>query len=160
MPHSAAALAQVMHLSMSAKKDFKELHDLGGLLRLSLDAAPAQSLRVPTAIMEAIPGMSGLWWMQLPCAYPEAPTCTRLLVGGLAGAICPLAQVPHRVRLHLMEGALLWWQESYGHDERGERLYKHYGKNESWEIIENEPHGFVAATDFLAYNVFSPFFTD
>ena len=35
MPHSAAALAQVMHLTMSAKKDFKELHDLGGLLRLS-----------------------------------------------------------------------------------------------------------------------------
>ena len=149
-----------MHLTLSAKKEMKELADLGGLLRLSLNDAPPAALRVPSAIMEAIPGMEGLWWLQLPCAYPEAPTCTRLLVGGLAGAICPLAQVPHGVRLHLMEGALLWWQESYGHDERGERLYKHCQKNDSWEIIENEPHGFVAASDFLCYNCFSPYFTD
>ena len=160
MPHSAAVLAQVMHLTLSAKKDFKELHDLGGRLRLSLNAAPPEPLRVPSATMAAIPGMEGLWWLQLPCAYPEAPTCTRMLVGGLAGAICPLAQVPHGVRLHLLEGTLLWWQASQGHDERGERFYKHYGKNDSWELATDEPHGFVVTADFLCYNVFAPYFTD
>ena len=155
--HSAANLAAALHLTLSAKK---VLSDLGGHLRLSLGAEPAQALRVPSAMMDAIPGLEGLWWLQLPCAYPESPSCTRLLVGGLAGAVCPLAQVPNGVRLHLLEGAIMWWQESQGRDSDGERIYRRYEKNDSWELVENEPHGFVAATDFLCYNCFSPFFTD
>ena len=160
MPHSAAALAEALHLTLSAKKDFKKLIDLGGRLRLSLNETASQALRVPSAAMEAIPGMEGLWWLQLPCAYPEAPTCTRLLVGGLSGAICPLAQVPNDVRLRLLEGSLLWWQQAFGHDEAGQRQYRRYDKGDEWLIAEDEAHGFVALTDFLCYNVFSPFFTD
>ena len=157
MPHSAAALREALHLSLSAKK---ELSDLGGHLRLSLGDRPAVPLRVPSATMEHVPGLDGIWWLQLPCAYPEAPTCTRLMVGGLAGALCPLAQVPHGVRLHLLEGSLMWWQQSFGRDAEGERVYRRYEKNDTWELQEEEPHGFVAATDFLCYNIFSPFFTD
>ena len=160
MPHSAAALAAALHLSLSAKKEMKALADLGGHLNLSLGGLAPISLRVPSAAMDAIPGLDGVWWMQLPCAYPEAPTCTRLMVGGLAGSLCSLAQVPHGVRLHLLEGSLLWWQESFGRDAVGERIYKQYQKNDTWEIIENEPHGFVAASDFLCYNIFSPFFPE
>ena len=160
MPHSAAALAEALHLSLSAKKEMKALVDLGGHLHLSLKAQPAVSLRVPSAVMEAIPGMEGLYWLQLPCAYPEAPDCTRLMVGGLAGAICPLAQVPNAVRLHLNEGSLLWWQRAFGYNEAGDRVYQRYNKGDDWEIEADEPHGFVAATDFLCYNCFSPFFTD
>lgn len=157
MPHSAAALAEALHLTLAVKK---ELSDLGGRLRLSLGAAPAVPLRVPTATMEHIPGLDGLWWMQMPCAHPEGPECTRLIVGGIVGAICPLAQVPHGVRLHLMEGALMWWQESQGRDNAGERIYRRYEKHDNWELQENEAHGFVAVTDFIAYNCFAPFFTD
>ena len=157
MPHSAAALAQALNLTVSARK---ELADLGGKLRLSLGSAEAVPLRVPTGMMDPIPGMEGLYWMQLPCAHPEGPDCTRLMVGGTEGAICAMAQVPHQVRLHLLEGSLMWWQESFGHDEAGERVYRRYDKHHSWELAENEPHSFVAATDFLAYNCFSPFFTD
>ena len=157
MPHSAAALAEALHLTLAVKK---ELSALGGLLRLALGDAPAVALRVPTATMDAIPGLDGMWWLQLPCAYPEAPTCTRLMVGGLAGSICALAQVPQGVRLHLLEGELMWWQHSLGRDAEGERRYHRYEKNDTWELEENEPHGFVASTDFLSYNIFSPFFTD
>lgn len=157
MPHSAAALAEALHLTLAVKK---ELSDLGGRLRLSLGTAAAVPLRVPSAVMEPIPGMEGLYWLQLPCAHPEAPDCTRLMVGGLAGSICPLAQVPNAVRLHLNEGSLMWWQRSFGHDEAGERVYRRYDKGDSWEIEKEEPHGFVAATDFLCYSCFSPFFTE
>lgn len=157
MPHSAAALAEALHLTLAAKK---ELADLGGRLRLTLGTGPAVPLRVPSAVMEAIPGLDGVWWLQLPCAYPEAPTCTRLMVGGLAGSICPLAQVPHGVKLYLMEGALLWWQQSFGHDEAGERKYHRYDKHDEWLVREGEPHGFVALTDFLCYNIFEPYFTE
>ena len=157
MPHSAAALAEAMHLMTNARK---ELADVGGKLRLSLGSAPAVALRVPTGMMDPIPGMEGLYWLQLPCAHPEGPDCTRLIVGGTEGSICALAQVPHSVRLHLLEGQLMWWQESQGWDADGERIYRRYEKNDSWTMIENEPHGFVAATDFLCYNCFAPFFTD
>ena len=157
MPHSAAILAQALHLTLAAQK---ELSDLGGLLRLSLGHGPGVPLRVPTATMDHIPGLDGLWWMQMPCAHPEGPECTRLIVGGIIGAICPLAQVPHGVRLHLLEGSLMWWQASQGRDAEGERIYRPYQKNDSWELAENEEHGFVAVTDFIAYNTFSPFFTD
>ena len=160
MPHSAAALASALHLTISAKKELKKLVDLGGHLSLSLGGLAPVPLRVPSADMEAIPGIDGVWWLQLPCAYPEAPTCTRLIVGGLAGAICPLAQVPQAVRLHLFEGSLLWWQHSFGRNAEGERRYHRYEKNDTWELVEEEPHGFIAATDFLCYNTFSPFFTD
>ena len=149
MPHSTAVIAAALNLTLSAKKDLTVLADLQGHLRLTLGHDPAVALRVPSAAMEAIPGIEGVWWLQLPCAYPEAPTCTRLMVGGLAGSLCPLAQVPHGVRLHLLEGSLLWWQQSFGRDEMGERIYKQYQKNDTWEIEEDEQHGFVAATDFL-----------
>lgn len=155
MPHSAAEMAEALHLTHSFRK---ELADLGGRLHLSLGAGPAVPLRVPSAVMEAIPGLEGIWWLQLPCAYPDAPTCTRLVVGGLAGAICPQAQVPHGVRLHLMEGALLWWQAAFGHDPHGERMYRRYDKGDTWTVAENEAHGFVAVADFLSYNVLTPFF--
>lgn len=157
MPHSAAALSEALHLILAAKKT---LDDLGGLLRLSLGGHDAVPLRVPTGMMDPVPGLDGIFWLQLPCAHPEAPECTRLIVGGIIGSICPLAQVPHGVRLHLMEGSLLWWQESQGRDNKGERIYRRYYKNDSWELVENETHGFVAVTDFLAYNCFSPYFTD
>ena len=157
MPHTAAALAEALHLTLAIKK---ELSDLGGRMRLSLGTAPAVPLRVPTAVMEAIPGIDGVWWLQLPCAYPEAPTCTRLIVGGLSGAICPQAQVPNDVRLRLLEGSLLWWQQTFGYDEAGQRQYRRYDKGDEWLVREDEAHGFVALTDFLSYNVFSPFFTD
>ena len=157
MPLSAAVIAAALHLTLDAKH---ELADLGGKLRLSLGNAPARALRVPTATMDHVPGLDGLWWLQMPCAHPEGPECTRLIVGGIVGAICPLAQVPHGVRLHLLEGALMWWQESQGRDAEGERIYRRYEKHDSWELVADEPHGFVAATDFIAYNCFSPFFTD
>ena len=157
MPHSTAVIAAALNLTLSAKKT---LSDLGGHLRLSLNADPAVLLRVPSATMDAIPGLDGIWWLQLPCAYPEAPTCTRLMVGGLAGSLCALAQVPHGVRLHLLEGSLMWWQESFGRTPAGERIYKPYKKNDSWELAEDEAHGFVVTEDFLAYNTFSPFFPE
>ena len=157
MPLSTAALAAALHLIVDAKK---ELADLGGLLRLSLGNGPARALRVPTATMDHVPGLDGIWWLQMPCAHPEGPECTRLIVGGIIGAICPLAQVPHGVRLHLLEGALMWWQESQGRDAEGERIYRRYEKHDSWELVADEPHGFVATTDFIAYNTFSPYFTD
>ena len=160
MPHSAAALAEALHLSLSAKRTLRTLADLGGHLSLSLGGLAPVSLRVPSAAMDAIPGLDGMWWLQMPCAYPEAPTCTRLMVGGLAGSICALAQVPQGVRLHLLEGELMWWQQSFGRDADNERVYRRYQKNDTWELAENEPHGFVASTDFLSYNIFSPFFTD
>ena len=155
MPHSAVALREALHLALSAKK---ELADLGGRLRLSLGSAEAVPLQVPSAVMESIPGIEGVWWLQLPCAYPEAPTCTRIIVGGLSGAICPLAQVPHGVKLELLEGSLLWWQKSFGHDEAGERIYRRYDRKQEWDVAENEEHGFVALTDFICYNIFEPFF--
>ena len=157
MPHSAAALAEALHLTLAVKK---ELSDLGGRLRLALGHLPAEALRVPPAVMEPIPGIAGMWWLQLPCAYPEAPTCTRLMVGGLSGAVCPQATVPHGVRLQLMEGTLMWWQEALGHDALGQRIYHRYDKHDVWELAENEEHGFVALTDFLSYNVFTPCFID
>ena len=157
MPHSAAILAAALHIALPAQQ---ELSDLGGHLRLSLGNLPAVPLRVPTATMDHVPGLDGIWWLQMPCAHPEGPECTRLIVGGIVGAICPLAQVPHGVRLHLLEGALMWWQESQGRDEAGERIYQRYEKNDSWELVADEPHGFVATTDFICYNCFSPYFTD
>ena len=157
MPHSAAALAEALHLTLDVKH---ELADLGGHLRLSLNNLPATSLRVPTATMDHIPGLDGLWWLQMPCAHPEGPECTRMIVGGIIGAICAQAQVPHGVRLHLLEGTLMWWQESQGRDVAGNRIYRRYEKHDSWELVADEPHGFVAVTDFIAYNCFSPFFTD
>lgn len=157
MPHSAAVLAEALHL---AKQVRTELADLGGRLRLSLGEMASVSLRAPTATMAPVPGLDGVWWLQLPCAYPEAPTCMRLIVGGLAGAICPLAQHPHETQYSLMEGALLWWQHSHGRDENGERIYKKYEKNDRWALAMEEPHGFVVAEDFICYGVYSPFPTD
>jgi hypothetical protein len=157
MSHSATVLAAALHLVLDAQK---ELADLGGHLRLSLGAGPAVPLRVPTATMEHIPGLDGLWWLQMPCAHPEAPECTRMIVGGITGAICEQAQVPHGVLLHLMEGELMWWQESQGHDAAGERIYRRYAKHDNWELAADEAHGFVAVTDFLCYNCFSPYFID
>lgn len=157
MALSAAVVAAALGLSLDAKK---ELADLGGRLRLSLGERPAVPLRVPTAAMEHIPGLDGLWWLQMPCAHPEKPDCTRMIVGGIIGAICALAQVPHGVRLHLLEGEIMWWQQSQGRDEAGERIYRRYEKHDSWELVADEPHGFVATTDFICYNCFSPYFTD
>ena len=157
MPLSAAVIAAALNLTLDAKK---ELTDLGGVLRLSLGAGPAVPLRVPTATMDHVPGLDGIWWLQLPCAHPEAPGCTRMIVGGIVGAICPLAQVPQAVRLHLLEGELLWWQHRQGRDAAGERIYRRIVKNDTWELAEQEDHGFVAVTDFIAYNCFSPFLTD
>lgn len=155
MPHSASGIAAALQLTLSAKK---ELSDLGGHLRLSLNHKEAIALRVPSAQMDPIPGMDGIFWMQLPCAYPEAPTCTRLLVGGLSGAICADASVPHGVRLHLLEGALLWWQEKFGKDEAGERIYQRHELGNVWHVDPNEAHGFVVLSDFLCYNTFTPYF--
>ena len=155
MPHSAAALAEALRLTLSVKK---ELTDLGGRLRLSLHGDAAQAVRVPTAHMDPVPGVDGLWWLQLPCAYPDAPTCTRLLVGGLAGSVSDKAQVPHDVQLRLLEGALDWWQESFGRDEAGRQRTRRYHKGDAWSLVKDEAHGFAALEDFLCYNVFTPFF--
>ena len=157
MPHSAAVIREALHLVLSARK---VLADLGGRLRLKVGDSEAVALRVPTAMMDPIPGMEGLYWLQMPCAHPEAPTCTRLMVGGEVGAICPLAQVPHGVKLVLLEGALFWWQASFGRDAEGERIYRRLDKNDQWELEENEEHGFVVLKDFLSYNTFSPFFPE
>ena len=155
MPHSAAALAEALRLTLSVKK---ELTDLGGRLRLSLHGDAAQAVRVPTAHMDPVPGVDGLWWLQLPCAYPDAPTCTRLLVGGLAGSRSEKAQVPHDVQLRLLEGTLDWWQESFGHNEAGQPITRRYHKGDTWKLVKDEAHGFTALEDFLCYNVFTPFF--
>ena len=155
MPHSAAALAEALHLTLSAKK---ELSDLGGRLRLSLHGDAAQAVRVPTAHMDPVPGVDGLWWLQLPCAYPDAPTCTRLVVGGLAGSRSEKAQVSHAVQLHMLEGAMDWWQESLGRDEGGNQLTCRHKKGDVWNLSKDEAHGFVALEDFLCYNVFTPVF--
>lgn len=155
MPHSAAALREALHLVLDAKK---QLADLGGKLLLKLGDGEAVALRVPAAIREPIPGLDGIWWSQLPCAYPENPTCTRLMVDGITGAICPTAQVPHGVKLVLLEGALFWWQASFGRDEAGERIYRRFDKGGVWELEANEEHGFVVLEHFLSYNTFAPYF--
>lgn len=136
----------------------RQLADLGGCLLLSLGEAPAIPVTVPTAVMSAVPGVENVWWLQLPCAYPEAPTCTRLLVGGLMSAQSDRVRVPHDVRLHLLEGALLWWQQSFGYDEQQQPAYRRYAAGDVWQLVKDEAHTYVALSDFLMYNTFSPFF--
>lgn len=130
------------------------------MLRLTLGDAPVNTVRVPTALMDRVPGLDGVWWVQLPCAHPEAPTCTRLIVGGLAGSKAPQASVPHDVHLHLLEGVLSWWQTSYGHDTEGNKVYRKHKKGDVLTLTPGEEHGFVALEDFLCYNTFFPCFPE
>lgn len=136
----------------------RQLSDLGGQLMLKLDTAPAMSVVIPTAFMAPIPGMENIWWLQLPCAYPENPTCTRLIVGGLAESHSERVRVPHAVRLHLLEGALSFWQQSFGYESDGLPAFRRSIAGDVWHLSEDEAHSYHAQTDFLMYNTYSPFF--
>lgn len=152
-----AARSQALALLTSARRD---LADLGGLLALQVGGTSPVPVRIPTAEMAPVPGVANVWWLQLPCARPDTATCTRLIVGGLAGALAELVRVPHAVTLKINEGVLRWWQEGYGYNPDGSRAYRRHEVGEVLRLAENEPHGFEAQEDFLLYNTFSPRFTE
>lgn len=137
----------------------RELADLGGRLLLTLGQAPAVAVVIPTAHMAPVPGIDGLWWLQLPCAYPETASCTKIIVGGLAGSQSERVQVAPAVRLRLNEGVLLWWQESFGCDEAGQPLRRRVVAPADLHLAPNELHSFLVLEDYLAYSTFSPALT-
>lgn len=151
-PDKSALAAQLQTYAADLVQD---LADLGGRLLITIGDAPAESTRIPTAHMPLSP-VAGVYWLQLPCAHPEAPTCTRIIVGGVVGAHSARIRVPPTVRLRLNEGALLWWQESFGYDEEGQPRRQRVDAPCDLHLAPNELHSFVVLEDFLTYNTFSP----
>lgn len=136
----------------------QELTDMGGRLLLTLGNAPVEITRIPTAHMPLSP-IADVYWLQLPCAHPETATCTKIIVGGLAGAHSARVRVPPAVRLRLNEGALLWWQESFGYDEASMPRRRRVQAPCDLQLLPDELHSFVALEDFLSYNTFTPALT-
>ncbi|GAB2958917.1 hypothetical protein GCM10027048_27600 [Hymenobacter coalescens] len=100
-----------------------------------------------------IPGIADMEWALLPA--PMGATYSHMNVRAMAGARSPRVSVPHAVRVHVLCGALLWWQASQGH-EAGEPAYRRVEAGAVLELPPHEEHGFVVLTPYLSYNVFSP----
>lgn len=149
---------QARHLQAHAARLVQELADLGGRLPLTLGDS-ASDVLIPTAHMPLVPGIENVFWLQLPCAYPESATCTKIIAGGLAGAHSEAVRVAPSVRLRLIEGALLWWQESWGHDEHGQPNRRRVEHPEELHLAPAELHAFLVLEDFLTYNTFEPALT-
>ena len=150
-PDKSALAAQLQTVTADLAQD---LADLGGRLLITIGDAPQESARIPTAHMPLSP-IPGVYWLQLPCAHPETATCTRVISGGIVGAHSTRVRVSPTVRLRLNEGALLWWQESFGYD-AGEPRRIRVEAPCDLHLVANELHSFVALDDFLIYSTFTP----
>lgn len=124
------------------------LHELqtACLLPLQLDALPANEWVRADFFFHPMAGLDGLALAHLLAP----PGHTALLVRGEVGAHHQRITVAQHVRLHVLQGAMLWWQSSWGADPR---------RVEAGDVLTlapGEEHGFVVLELLLNYNLFTP----
>lgn len=115
-------------------------------LRLDFLEVPLTDFR-----LREVPALPGLCVASLPHLPHTPPTAGQLIVTAPVGADSPRGSLrePHSTRLHILRGALLWWQESAGEDP------KRYAAGDTIAVAPNEPHGFLVLEDYVSYNVLS-----
>jgi hypothetical protein len=135
MPAAYAAKAALLHELQHPR-----------LLCMSLDEVPSPEWVHADFFFHPLHRVEGLEVAQLLAP----PGQSALLVRGAMGAHHQRVRLPQQVQLHVLHGALLWWQASHGPDPRrldvGHRL----------TLAPNEEHGFVVLEDALIYNLITP----
>jgi hypothetical protein len=77
------------------------------------------------------------------------------LLRGIDGAHSPRFATAQAVRLEVLAGALLWWQEAQG--PKGDpNSYRRLDVGDITELGPDEQHSYVALSPCLTYNLFTP----
>jgi hypothetical protein len=124
------------------------LHELQSpcLLPLLLDAQPRQEWVRADFFFHPFAGIEDLAMAHLLAP----PGRTALLVRGEVGAHHQRVALRQRVTLHVLYGAMLWWQASWGTEPR---------RVEAGDVLSlaaGEEHGFVVLETLLNYNLLEP----
>lgn len=124
------------------------LHELQSpcLLPLLLDTQPSAEWMQADFFFHPLLGIEGLAVAHLL----GPPGRTALLVRGEVGAHHRRVSLPQSARLHVLHGALLWWQASQGPEPR------RAGAGEVLHLAPGEAHGFVVLEPLLSYNLITP----
>lgn len=124
------------------------LHELQSpqLLPLMLDAHPCPEWVQADFFFHPLGSVDGLALAHLLAP----PGYTALLVAGEMGAHHQRVAIGRAVRLHVLRGAMLWWQASHGPEPR------RVAAGDALELAPYEEHGFVVLEDVLNYNLLSP----
>ena len=124
------------------------LHDLQSpcLLPMTLDDEPQPEWVRADFFFHPFANIDGLASAHLLAP----PGHTALLVRGEVGAHHQRIALTQRVYLHVLRGAMLWWQASWGPDPRRVEA------GDTLALAPNEEHGFVVLEDLLNYNLLIP----
>lgn len=135
-----------MPAAYAAKESLLEALLAPAMLTMQLPEGLTPEYLPPDAFFHAMDSMEGIELAHLLAP----PGRSALLARGALGAHSPRVSIKQEVWIHVLHGALLWWQSSLGEDpqrvEAGQVMH----------LKPNETHGFVVLEDCLNYNVFSP----
>ena len=107
-------------------------------------------VRLPTTGGWGFVGVEGCPGLQM-CTLEDAGTsCVwEGLVRGKAGTCANSTHsVPQAVRINILEGAILWWQDSAG------ELPSRYNAGDTITLAAGERHRFTILEDYLSHNTF------
>lgn len=128
-----AGLCKPLLLDVSANGNPSHIHLPNNFQFVPLEQAPGFEL----ARLLAVPGH------------------TQTLLRGFEGAHSPSFSTPQTVRVEVLAGALLWWQESQG--KKGDpAAYRRIEQRDVVYLDNNEAHSYVALMPCLTYNIFTP----
>jgi quercetin dioxygenase-like cupin family protein len=141
--------AFIMPSAYAAKEALLQDLQNSCLLPMSLDAEPRPEWVRADFFLHPMANIEGLATAHLlaPAGY------TALLVRGQVGAHHQRITLAQRVCLHVLRGAMLWWQASWGSDPRRVEA------GDSLLLAPGEEHGFVVLEDLLNYNLLIPSIT-